>query len=472
MRKRVVLSLLAAATLSLGVFAGCFTQTVSISSIEKTGSVGLVDYYTITYTDGTTSQFTVTNGKDGTDAQNVTAQDVYETYKEIYKDENLTFKEFCEKFLNVSQNSALALNSCLRSCLKVYTVFHEKTYDDYGRYLGIYETSYCGSAVVYRMEEDYTYMLTNYHVIYDADAALGYTKFTEKTWAYLYGSESAPVQDERTGVVSVASDDTYAIECEYIGGAISYDVAVIKAKTEDLLRVNPQVQPVTVNYNYSVGENTFAVGNPDNGGISVTEGVVSVDSDYISLKIDNTVRYYRSIRTDTALTHGSSGGGLFNMQGELIGLNNAGDESITSMNFAIPATALTGVADGIIHYNAASGAKTTKKALIGVTSDSVNSKYVYDEATGGGHIEEDVVITNVTAGSLAEMMGLKKDDIIKSVTLNGKKCEIYRQFQISDLLLNARVGDELKIGYLRGGVAAESQGVVVRSSDLKNVDDN
>ena len=89
---------MAAATLSLGVFAGCFTQTVSISSIEKTGSVGLVDYYTITYTDGTTSQFTVTNGKDGTDAQNVTAQDVYETYKEIYKDENLTFKEFCEKF--------------------------------------------------------------------------------------------------------------------------------------------------------------------------------------------------------------------------------------------------------------------------------------------------------------------------------------------------------------------------------------
>ncbi len=67
---------------------------------------------------------------------------------------------------------------------------------------------------------------------------------------------------------------------------------------------------------------------------------------------------------------------------------------------------------------------------------------------------------------------LKKDDIIKSVTLNGKKCEIYRQFQISDLLLNARGGDELKIGYLRGGVAAESQGVVVRSSDLKNVDDN
>ena len=77
----------------------------------------------------------------------------------------------------------------------------------------------------------------------------------------------------------------------------------------------------------------------------------------------------------------------------------------------------SGVADGIIHYNAASGAKTTKKALIGVTSDSVNSKYVYDEATGGGHIEEDVVITNVTAGSLAEMMGLKKDDRIKIKTM-------------------------------------------------------
>ena len=483
MKKQIIASTLAIATLSLGVLAGCFTTTVSVTSIEKSRTLGLVDYYTITYSDGTTSEFTVTNGKngtdgkDGSDAQDVTAEDVYETYKKIYGEE-LTFKEFCERYLTVNTDGAIAsdsiaaLNNCLLSCAKVYTVFQERQYSDTGRYLGIIDTAYCGSSVIYKVDGQYTYFLTNYHVVYDDKAAAGHSKLTEKTWVYMYGSEYAPVRDEKTMDLVISPADTYAIECDYIGGSIAYDVAVLRADTEDVKRVNPQFKPVTVSYDYTVGENTYAIGNPSDGGISVTEGIVSVDSDNIALSIDGTERTYRSIRTDTALTHGSSGGGLFNMQGELIGLNNAGDEDVTSMNFAIPASVLTAVADGIMYYNAADNSvKTTFVARLGVTVSPKNSCYVYDKATGKAAIYEETTVIEIKAGGLAALAGLQKDDIITSLTLNGKTTAITRQFKITDVLLRARAGDTLAIGYTRGGVAAESSAMTVRSlEDLVDVD--
>ena len=471
MKKRYFASLAAAAALSLGVLSGCMFGSVSVTSIEKTSSVGLVDYYTITYSNGTTSQFTVTNGKDGvngvdgTDAQNVTVQDVYDTYKKVYSDENMTFKEFCEKYLTAENDGTAALNSVLRSCMKVYTAFDEGYYTKK-------PALYCGSAVVYKMEEKYTYILTNYHVVYDENVN-GSDKISTGIYAYLYGSESSPVLNFSKTDYKPAADDEYAIECEYIGGAINYDVAVIRANTADILKVNPQTVPVAVNYNYNVGDNTYAVGNPDDGGISVTEGIVSVDSDYVSLAIDSKERTYRSIRTDTALTHGNSGGGLFNMRGELIGLNNSGDASITSMNYAIPASILTGVADGVIYYHnsdVTGKTKNTYKTLLGVTSQSENSRYVFDESTGGGYIEENVVIKTVNSGSLAEALGLKVGDILNAVSLNGKKYEISRQYQIADLLLNARASDKIKIEYMRNGQTAATQEMSVRPEDIEKID--
>lgn len=466
MKKRYLASFACAAALSLGVLSGCVFGSTSVTSIEKTSSVGLVDYYTITYSNGTTSQFTVTNGKDGengkdgTDAQSVTVQDVYNTYKEIYSDEDMTFKEFCEKYLTAENDGTAALNSVLRSCMKVYTAFDE----GYGYTKK--PALYCGSAVVYKMDSVNTYILTNYHVVYD-EKVYGTNKISAEISAYLYGSESSPVLNSaQTGFVY----DDYAIECEYIGGAISYDVAVLKAKTEDILKINPQTVPVAVNYNYNVGDNTYAVGNPDDGGISVTEGIVSVDSDNVILDIDGTERTYRSIRTDTALTHGNSGGGLFNMRGELIGLNNSGDSTITSMNYAIPASILTGVADGVIYYNAANGVKKTYKTLLGVTSVSENSRYIYDETTGGGHIEEDVVIQTVNSGSLAEALGLKADDVIKAVSVEGIMTEISRQYQIADLLLNVRASDKIKIEYERGGQTAVTDEMAVRAADIVEIE--
>lgn len=452
--------------MSLGVFSGCFKEAVGIKSIDKTATVGLVDYYTITYTDGTQSFFTVTNGKDGTDApstEKLTAEEVYESYKTIYGNE-LTYADFCQSYLTTeSVDNHAALNASLRSCLKVYTVFSERASINTTK-----EEAYCGSAVIYRMEEDYTYLVTNYHVIYDHDA-VGTDKTAKRIYAYMYGSEYKPVKNN-SGVYVTDASDKYAISCEYMGGEISYDVAVVKAKTADILKVNPGAVAVTLNTKYAVGDTTYAVGNPDDKGLSVTEGIVSVDSEMMTLDIDKTIRSYRALRTDTALYHGNSGGGLFNINGQLIGLNNAGDSTVTSMNYAIPASILKGVADGIIHYCSGDpDIKGTKKTVLGIKSLSFNSSYVYDQTTGSGKITEDVTVQEVTKNSIAEQFGLQKDDVIKGITVNSATTLVDRQFQIADILLSVREGDSLSLIYKRGEEEVTTETVVVSSASIEEI---
>ena len=468
MKKKFFVTVAIASVLAVGALSGCFLrQTVSVTSIEMTNSDGLVDYYTVFYSDGSTSFFTVTNGKDGSNAQSVTVREVYEEYKKVYGD-GLTYAEFCEKFLGSAVADGAvntALNNCLRSCVSVYSAFNLKE-------MGKTTKGYSGgSGVIYSMNEEYTYIVTNYHVVYEYDAVPNKDtgKISNEIHAYLYGSESAPIPNAATNSYIY---DNYAISCEYIGGSISYDVAVIKAKTADITAVNPDAVPVTVTYDYAVGDTTYAIGNPELAGISVTEGIVSVDSEYISLSIDNTERSYRSIRTDAAITHGSSGGGLFNAKGELIGLNNAGEEDITFMNYAIPAAALTGIADGVIYYyNGSAGkSKGTYKAQIGIKSQAFNSRFVYDSATGEGRIKQDVTITEVNSGSLGESMGFKANDVLRSISFNGKVTEIDRLFHVSDLLLNARVGDKIQFTYERDGKTMTTDEIIVRQANMVAVE--
>ena len=466
MKKRIFVAVALSAVLSVGIFSGCFIkQKPSVTSIEKTNTVGLVDYYTVTYSDGSTGSFTVTNGRDGSNAQSITVKDVYEEYKNVYGD-GLTYAEFCEKFLSSALTGGTvhtALNNCLRSCVSVYSVYDIR---EYGKVTKAYSG---GSGVIYKMDGEYTYIVTNYHVVYEYESIGTKDKISNEIHAYLYGSESGPIANSTfTGY----NYDNYAIACEYIGGSISYDVAVIRAKTADVLEINPDVIPVTVSYDYAVGDATYAIGNPELDGMSVTEGIVSVESEYISLSIDNTERSYRSIRTDAAITHGSSGGGLFNMNGELIGLNNAGLEDLTFMNYAIPASALTGIADGVIHYfNGSNGTtKGTYKTLLGMRSQAFKSRYEYNKATGEGRLAEDVTLIEVINGSLAESMGFKVDDVLRTITVNGKEYEIYRLHHVSDLLLNVRVGDKIKFSYERGGVTMSTEEITVSSTNLDKVD--
>ena len=327
----------------------------------------------------------------------------------------------------------------------------------------------------------------------DADSSKnGGSKIARSIHAYLYGSEGAPSAVDENGDSQADTDENgytiynygdYAIPLEYVSGTITYDIAVLRAKTSDVLAVNENAKAVTLAVNenakavtlageYHVGETAIPIGNPEGTGLSVTQGIISTESEYITLSIDDTARSYRSIRIDTALYSGNSGGGLFNKNGELIGITNAGNQTDQNINYAVPLEIVTGVADSVIRY-ASDGNDATNgvyRLMLGVTVTTQNSKYVYDAASGYGNISEEVVVSTVNDGSIADQMGLAAGDILTAVVLNGTTYGLNRSFEIENLSLTVRANDIVQFVYTRGGENLTTDGYTVPFSALTQID--
>ncbi len=462
-----MITALSALFLSAALCFGCSAQSPSgksILSIAKTGSEGLIDTYTITYTDGTTDSFTVTNGEKGPSGESVIVDDLYAEYLEKYP--NSSYEEFLNAVLSVSvDQTAMAIGKALQSSLQVYTEFTEKTSSTRPPFTTTTSKAlYMGSAVIYSIESDYTYLITNYHVIYDTNAATN-DKIAEKIVCYLYGSEGQPTQTSAT----TYDYGEYGIECEYVGGSASADLAVIKMETDRIKAINEDIAEIEFAQGYSVGQTAIAIGNPNGEGISVTKGVVSVDNEFIQLSVDGTMRDYRSIRIDTALYGGNSGGGLFDVDGKLIGITNAGNGDDQNINYAIPLSIVKNTTESILYY-ARLGERSVKKITVGVTVRYENSKYVYDTEGQYGKIVEDVIVDSVVSGSIVEGLGIKAGDKISSIKINGMEYVINRYFEIGDILYTIRQGDEVSICYEREGEQKETPMYEIKASDLVAVE--
>lgn len=471
--KKCMLSILAILCVAFcGIFfAGCGEP--AIISIEKTSTVGYVDTYTITYSNGKTSTFEITNGKNGTngkDGKDISITEIYNEYVEKYGE--ISFQDFLKQYLSINSNgNASVINECLQSSLKVYTKFYETTSS--GGFFGTQTKSvaiYTGSAIIYKMYEDYTYVITNYHVVYDSNANCDTpNKLAVEIVGYLYGSEGSPSKSGTTtnGYDNYSYGD-YAINFDYIGGSIENDIAIIRTKTSNITKINANAKQVKLADKYYVGETAIAIGNPEDEGISVTEGIISVDNEYITLDIDGTSRSYRSIRIDTALYSGNSGGGLFNSNGELIGITNAGDNEDQNVNYAIPLSIATGVADNIIYYYTGS-TSSAYKIKLGIEVTSKNSKYTYNKSSGYGSISEDIIVSTVEQNSIAQVIGLQKNDILKSITINGKEYMLSRNFDISDILLTVRQDDKINFTVLRNNTKTALNTYTILQTNLNKV---
>lgn len=475
-RKIIVVVLTAVLCFSLLFFAvGCSggTQTEQpyIVSFEKTGFDETKDIYTITYSDGTTTQFTVTNGADGDD---LSIAEIWKAYT-AQTDESLSLAEFIEQYLNLTTDYSAIVSESLFSCVSVYAEFVETQTISGGFFPGgmggitssqVVQSG--GSGVIYKIDQNSVYILTNYHVVYDSAAdedKNGGSKIGRNIFCYLYGSESTPVLAGygEDGYYQYEYGD-YAINCEYIGGSRESDIAVLRAEKDAIYKINENVRAVTLAKEYHVGESVYAIGNAEGKGISATEGIVSVDNEYISLDIDEdgSDESYRSIRFDASIYHGNSGGGLFNTKGELIGVTNAGMEDNESICYAIPVSIVKGVADNILYYYHDDDADTNGvyKITLGITVSSKNSKYMLD-GSGYGKITEEIYVDVVESGSVAEQAGVAVGDRFIAVIIGGERHELERIFNISDLILGLRPSDILQFVYERDGAEATTEKFVL-----------
>ncbi len=308
-------------------------------------------------------------------------------------------------------------------------------------------TSGEGSGVIYDIDKNSgdAYIITNYHVVYDSSTS---DKISKSIQIYLYGSPYGQVSENQLA--------KYAIPATYIGGTMYYDLAVLKIDASKILMESSAIKADIADSNkVSVLETAIAIGNAKGEGISATLGHVNVDSENIvMLSADNQSRVTcRVMRIDTAVNSGNSGGGLFNDRGELIGIVNAkmADTTVDNIGYAIPSNVVKGVVDNIVYYYRNGKAdKCVYRCMLGISVTVNDAKAVYNTETGKVNIYEEIVITEVTSGSLVKDY-LKKGDIINSITIDGNKHEVVRTHNVIDSMLNARVGSSVIMNITRDG---------------------
>ena len=306
------------------------------------------------------------------------------------------------------------------------------------------KTAY-GSGVIYKLDKNTgsAYIITNYHVVYwnGSDTA---DDVSDDIKIYLYGQEYPE----------------YAINAEYIGGSMDYDIAVLKVTNSDTLRESKAVQAEFADSNETcILDTAIAIGNPEALGISATVGAVNVDSEYITMTRLDKSGYIsiRVLRIDTAVNGGNSGGGLFNDEGKIIGIVNAKlvDSSIDNISYAIPSNVAKYVTDNIIYYDGIDSKNdAVYRALIGVNVDVKSAGVNYDTETGKILKYEEVIVSSVTAGSASDGK-LMVNDVIKSVTIDGVDYEITRTFNVIDVMLTARQSSSVVFHVLRDGASLD-----------------
>lgn len=458
-----ILAAAAAAVLCAALlFAGC--SSAYVTGIENTGD-GL---YTVHYSDGSTTTFTVENGKDGAD---LNIEDVYQSYCERYGE--IEFSDFLEKYLDVNAgDNTGVIQKSLQSAVTVYAEFcvTQSSGWPFGSMLKGLSQS-IGSGVIYKIDDSSVYFVTNYHVVYNSSAnADNGSDIGRRLVVYLYGSEDKDKPAQINGETDelgypVLDYGDYAIECEFVGGSYSNDLAVLRADKADVFAVNDSVAAASLADGYAVGQTAIAIGNTEAEGISVTEGIVSVEREEVLFTGGRTQEV---LRIDTAIYSGNSGGGLFDLKGRLIGITNGGNEEDQNINYAIPLRVVRGTVENIL-FHATDGDDNTNGLLtptLGIGLESQNARYVYDAAEGYGKIYEDVAVVTVSSRSIAAGIGIEEGDLVCAFLINGKAYEIARSYDIGDLRLTLRPGDTLSFTVERDGAQVSTASYTLDSDDF------
>ena len=260
-----------------------------------------------------------------------------------------------------------------------------------------------GSGFIYSSDG---YILTNFHVIESASS------------------------------IKVTLYDGTSYDAKLVGYDESNDIAVLKIDAENLT-------PVTIgdSDNLNVGDSVIAIGNPlGELTFSLTSGAVSALDREVTMSNNVTMNL---IQTDCAINSGNSGGALFNLYGEVIGITNAkysssgssSEASIDNIGFAIPIDQVRSIFESIITNG------YIVKPYIGVTVSDVSSEsqsYGLPQGAAGRSVTEN--------GPAAEA-GLQENDIITAV--NGET--ITGSNDLVKLVKASAAGDTLELTVYRQG---------------------
>ena len=400
-------------------------------------------------------------GKDGDNAQTVYLS-LYDEAVEKYGYTG-TFYEFVAEYMGAAAEGATEGNSvskaadkAVRSAVSIFSTFTEKvmTYDRWGNVKYNYEPyEGAGSGVIVSLDENgNAYVITNFHVIYDSNDSDGYA---DKIDLYVFGREL----------------ETLGVEATIVGASATYDIAVLKVTNSEIFRTSNLLAAQFANSDLvGAGDEIFAVGNPEAAGLAVTSGIVSVDSEYIvmtSPKDNRTGIQYRVIRIDAAVNGGNSGGGLFDLNGNLVGIVNAKvvSSEIDNIAYAIPSVLAQNVYKNII-ANCDGEDKTIDKSVVGITVRAKDSCSYYDPVLDDVRIKQVVEIASIEKDSLADGK-FEVGDIVESFVYKGQTYIVDRVYHITDYSLLFSKGEQITFNITRG---ENSMSITLTLGDTVEID--
>jgi len=261
-----------------------------------------------------------------------------------------------------------------------------------------------GSGIIIGQDDEQLLIVTNNHVVKDADSLT--VSFIDNKTAKATVKGTSPSSD-----LAIVSVDISSLSSDTLN---SIKVAVMGNSTS-----------------LKVGEPTIAIGNALGYGQSVTTGVVSAVNRKITVE-DVTCSV---IQTDAAINPGNSGGALLNTKGEVIGINSSkyADAEVEGIGFAIPISDAQPIIDKLITKKTVDEKDQAYLGIYGVdVSDEVSA--VYKMPVG-------VYVTQVVSGLAAQEAGIRAGDVITK--FNGETIKTMEELQ--EQLQYCKAGDKISI---------------------------
>mgnify|MGYP005838532795 CR=1 FL=1 len=255
------------------------------------------------------------------------------------------------------------------------------------------------------------------------------------------------VQDADEVRVTFHDDET--VEADIIGRDEKTDLAVLKLKTDKKM--------TEVSFgdssNMRIGDWVVAIGNPFGLGGTVTAGIISAQQRNI-----NAGPYDNFIQTDASINRGNSGGPMFNMSGEVIGINTAifsPSGGSVGIGFAIPSNLAKPIIDQIVEFG------RTRRGWLGV-----RIQHVTDEIANALGLEErkGALVASVTPGGPAEKAGIKPGDVI----LAFNKKPVPEMTDLPRIVAETEIGSKATVTLWRDG---ERKEVTVKVAELEKAEE-
>ena len=274
------------------------------------------------------------------------------------------------------------------------------------------ESEGVGSGIIIGKKDGKILIATNNHVVVDAK------------------SLSVGFVDGKSASATIRGTDSDA------------DLAVVEVNTKDMKASTlKKIAVITLgdSSKLKTGERAIAIGNALGYGQSVTGGYISA----LNRQVQLTDKTMTLIQTDAAINPGNSGGALFNMKGEVIGINSnkIGGSTVEGMGYAIPISDAKPIIEELMQKETRLKVDEANKGVLGITGVNVEGQY-----SEGYGIPMGVYVSSVTDNSGAAAAGLVRGDIITAI--NGETVETMEE--LKEEMNYYQAGDVVTLTIMQG----------------------